>query len=94
MSLSQYITLDWRVPAFAAGTALLTGLLFGVLPASLMGRMLPAADVGHSQPGVHGAAAGRMRSVPCYGNRLAGQPRPETAVRAVARAWSILPESR
>jgi len=63
LSSQQYSILDWRVLAFAAGTALLTGLLFGVLPASLMGRMLPAGDVVHSQPGVHGAVAGRMRSV-------------------------------
>ncbi len=63
LSMQQYTILNWRVLAFAAGTALLTGLLFGVLPASLMGRMLPAGDVVHSQPGVHGSGAGRMRSV-------------------------------
>ena len=63
LSMQQYTILDWRVLAFAAGTALLTGLLFGVLPASLIGRMLPAADVVHSQPGVHGTGAGRMRAV-------------------------------
>jgi predicted permease len=61
LSTQQYTILDWRVLAFAAGTALLTGLLFGVLPASLMGRMLPAGDVVDSQPGVHGSGAGRMR---------------------------------
>ena len=63
LSIQHYTILDWRVLAFAAGTALLTGLLFGVLPASLTGRMLPAADVVHGQPGIHGAGAGRMRAV-------------------------------
>jgi hypothetical protein len=73
LSSQQYTILDWRVLAFATGTALLTGLLFGVLPASLMGRMLPAADVVHSQPGVHGSGAGRMRAVPgCHAGRTGG----------------------
>jgi putative ABC transport system permease protein len=63
LSIQQYTILDWRVLAFATGTALLTGLLFGVLPASLMGRMLPAGDVVHSQPGLRSSGAGRMRTV-------------------------------
>ena len=63
LSIQRYTILDWRVLAFATGTALLTGLLFGVLPASLMGRMLPAGDVVDSQPGARSRGAGRMRAL-------------------------------
>jgi putative ABC transport system permease protein len=44
LSAQQYTTLDWRVLGFSATVAVLIGLIFGVLPASLIGRMQPAAD--------------------------------------------------
>ncbi len=41
----NYTILDWRVLAFAAGLAAITGLAFGVLPAWLIGRLQPAEDL-------------------------------------------------
>jgi predicted permease len=58
-----YTIWDWRVLAFTVGTAIVTGVLFGALPAFLMGRMLQAQDVIRLQPGTHGWSAGRMRTV-------------------------------
>ena len=62
LSAQSYAILDWRVLAFTVGVAALTGVLFGVLPARLMGRMLVAGDAMRLQPGSHGSGAGRMRS--------------------------------
>ena len=49
--------------AFALGLAVVTGIVFGVLPASLIGRMQPGQDVIRTQPGSRGSAASRMRAV-------------------------------
>lgn len=55
-----YTVFDWRVLGFALALALLTGLLFGVVPASLLGRMQP-------QPGTvrdrSGSGVNRMRAL-------------------------------
>src|SRR6185369_16281137 len=53
LAAQEYTLLDWRVLAFAAGVAVLTGLVFGVLPASLIAR------IQRLQPA--GAGASRMR---------------------------------
>ncbi|MBZ5582266.1 MAG: ABC transporter permease, partial [Acidobacteriia bacterium] len=53
--------LDWRVLAFAAGLAIFTGLLFGVVPAWLAGRMQPSADALRAQGAPQNSGAGRMR---------------------------------
>ncbi len=45
----EYSVLDWRVVAFALGLAGITGILFGVLPASMIGRLHPGSRV--STPG-------------------------------------------
>jgi predicted permease len=63
LSARQYTVLDWRVFAFALGLAVLTGIVFGVLPASLIGRMQPGQDVIRAQPGRSGSGTGRMRGV-------------------------------
>jgi putative ABC transport system permease protein len=59
----RYVILDWRVIGFAAGLAVLTGLLFGVLPVRLIGRLSLGQDVLRSQRGAHGSAVTRARSV-------------------------------
>ena len=59
LSARQYTVLDWRVMAFALGLAVLTGIVFGVLPASLIGRMQPRQDAIRTQPGSKGPS--RMR---------------------------------
>ncbi|MCU1232604.1 MAG: hypothetical protein JWP63_571, partial [Candidatus Solibacter sp.] len=58
----NYSVLDGRVLLFAIVLAALTGFFFGVLPASLIGRLQPAADLVRSHPG-HQAPANRLRSV-------------------------------
>lgn len=50
LSAQQYTILDVRVLAFAIGLALLTGILFGVLPTWLVGRMQSAAGGVRAQP--------------------------------------------
>jgi putative ABC transport system permease protein len=59
----RYTVLDWRVIGFAAGLALLTGLLFGVLPTFLLGRLCSGSDVYRGQSGARTSAAGLARKV-------------------------------
>ena len=56
ITAQQYTIVDWRVLLFVAGLALLTGVLFGVLPASIIGRS-------NSKPSGSGAGVQRMRAV-------------------------------
>jgi predicted permease len=63
LSARQYTVLDWRVIVFALGLTVLTGIVFGVLPASLIGRMQPGQDVIRTQPGSRGSGVSRMRAV-------------------------------
>jgi predicted permease len=63
LAAQEYTILDWRVLGFAVGVAALTGLVFGVIPASLIGRMQPGVDTLSSQPGAHDAGVRRMRAV-------------------------------
>ena len=58
-----YTILDWRMFGFAVALAILTGLLFGVLPASLIGRMQPSGASLRAQPGVHAHGVSRLRGV-------------------------------
>jgi len=40
LATQAYTILDWRVLSFAVGLAALTGVVFGIVPASLIGRLL------------------------------------------------------
>ena len=61
LAAQAYTILDWRVLGFAVVVAVLTGVLFGVLPAFLIGRMQPSHELVRSHPGIAGSRAGRLR---------------------------------
>jgi len=62
LAAQNYSILDWRVLGFALTVALLTGVVFGVLPAWLTGHTQPAADSVRAQGGTPGAAMNRVRA--------------------------------
>ncbi|HVN82649.1 MAG TPA: ABC transporter permease, partial [Terriglobia bacterium] len=61
LAAQSYAVWDWRVVGFAVLLALLTGLLFGVLPALMIGWLHPSRDGSGSQPGVSRSRTGRVR---------------------------------
>lgn len=63
LAARQYTVLDWRVIAFATGLAVLTGVVFGVLPVSLICRMQPGHEFVRAQQGSGSSGSGRMRGV-------------------------------
>jgi predicted permease len=63
LAAQAYTILDWHVLGFAVVVASATGLFFGVLPANLIGRMQPAAELARMQPNAHGSGARRLRSL-------------------------------
>jgi putative ABC transport system permease protein len=63
LAVQEYSILDWRVLAFAAGIAGLTGLLFGVLPALLVGRLQSGAEAFRSRNTSQSTGTGRMRAL-------------------------------
>jgi putative ABC transport system permease protein len=63
LAAQDYSILDWRVVVFAVAIAALTGILFGVMPALLVGRMQSASDPMRSRDAGRSSGAGRMRAV-------------------------------
>jgi predicted permease len=63
LTVQNYTILDWRVLGFALGIAVLTGFVFGVLPAALIGRLQPTEELVHGQPGNSSSRVRRLRSV-------------------------------
>ncbi len=59
----QYSVLDWRVLVFAMALAILTGLLFGVLPALLVARQDHSNELVHRESLLCGSPANRVRSM-------------------------------
>jgi putative ABC transport system permease protein len=49
LASQTYTILDWRVLGFAIGVAILTGLLFGVVPALLVRNLQPSGDLARMQ---------------------------------------------
>jgi putative ABC transport system permease protein len=62
LAAQDYSILDWRVLGFAVAVALMTGVVFGVLPAWLIGRTQPTADSVRAQAGIQSSGVSRMRS--------------------------------
>ncbi len=62
LTTQSYSILDWRVLGFAIAVALTTGVIFGVLPAWLIGRAQPAVDAVRAQGGAGGSAVSRTRT--------------------------------
>ena len=62
LSSQDYGVLDWRVLTFAAAVAVMAGVLFGAVPARLIGHMLQSGDVIRFQPGFRHSGAGKMRA--------------------------------
>jgi predicted permease len=62
LTAQNYTILDWRVLGFAAGLALLTGFVFGVLPAFLIGRLQPTEDLVRAPSDGSNSRVRRLRS--------------------------------
>ncbi|MGH9646581.1 MAG: ABC transporter permease, partial [Bryobacteraceae bacterium] len=62
LALQAYTILDWRVLGFATAVALLTGFVFGVLPAWLIGRFQPSQEMTRVQTVTGRSGVSRMRA--------------------------------
>ena len=62
LTTQEYTVLDWRVLGFAATLALLMGIVFGIMPALLVGRLQPSGQMMRMQGGVRDAGMRRMRA--------------------------------
>jgi putative ABC transport system permease protein len=60
LASGPYTLLDLRVAAFAVGVAAVTGIIFGVLPAALVGRAQTAQEIVR---GMHHSGPGRVRGI-------------------------------
>ncbi|HEX4808864.1 MAG TPA: ADOP family duplicated permease [Bryobacteraceae bacterium] len=62
LGTQEYTILDWRVLCFATFLALLMGLVVGVFPAWLIGRLQPSGHLVRNQPGMRDLGTNRARS--------------------------------
>ncbi len=62
LATQAYSVLDWRVLLFALSLAFAMGIIFGVLPAWTVGRLLPSAGTVRTQPGLRSSRTKRTRS--------------------------------
>jgi putative ABC transport system permease protein len=62
LATQTYTVLDWRVLSFSATLALLIGVVFGVIPAGLVGRLQPSGQMMRTKPGEAEIRAKRMRA--------------------------------
>jgi len=62
LATQEYNVLDWQVLSFAMGLALAMGIVFGVLPAWLIGRLQPSGHIAGNQPGTWDVETKRVRT--------------------------------
>ena len=63
LATQNYTLLDWRVPCFAIALALTAGVVFGIMPAWLVGRMQPSMQLVGVHPGASEPVTSRLRSI-------------------------------
>lgn len=63
LTMQAYTVLDWPVVLFAMGIAIVTGLVFGVLPAGFIRHMQPSMDPLRLAAGGHNTGVRRIRAV-------------------------------
>jgi predicted permease len=61
LATQEYSVLDWRVLGFAAALAFAMGIVFGVVPVWLIGRLQPRGDLMRNQPGTRNIGTKRAR---------------------------------
>ncbi len=62
LAAQDYTLLDWRVACFAIALALITGLVFGIMPTLLIGRMQASTRAVRMHSTTSDLATGRLRS--------------------------------
>ena len=63
LATQNYTLLDWHVLCFAIALALITGLVFGIMPSWLIGRIQPSTQVARVQSRGSELGTARFRSV-------------------------------
>jgi len=63
LATQNYTLLDWHVLCFAIALALIAGLVFGIMPSWLIGRIQPSTQVVRVQAGSSEPVTARFRSV-------------------------------
>ena len=63
LATQSYTILDWQVLGFLAALTVMIGLLFGVIPTWLVGRLQPSSQLIRVQIGTRDVATRRVRAV-------------------------------